>query len=90
MRNCLKSSKGKSPTEVESEAAIRAMEKASILAKCNHCGGSGKCPKCNGTGWILHGDPAGNFHMHCRECQNSGKCPKCGGIGKKSEASEDV
>jgi len=35
--------------------------------KCENCGGTGVCPKCEGKG--------------CPECNGTGKCPECSGTG---------
>jgi len=41
---------------------------------CIECGGSGKCNKCKGTGYIPKGI--------CPTCNGSGYCQNCGGDGK--------
>lgn len=54
-----------------------------FINRCPVCKGSGKCPRCNGTGERssnLINEPA----ISCTACRGTGKCPKCGGTGKLS------
>ncbi|MDF7801900.1 hypothetical protein P4C99_20655 [Pontiellaceae bacterium B1224] len=49
---------------------------------CAVCGGTGKCPKCNGTGRL--DSATGKTTTHCTKCRGTGVCPECGGEGSKS------
>lgn len=57
---------------------------------CNHCHGTGWCPTCNHTGWVVNRYSKGQ--SPCPNCNpngervfnpNRGKCPLCGGTGKR-------
>lgn len=48
-----------------------------------HCGGDGRCPKCNGNK-KYYDDTLGGAHWvdPCGVCGGSGKCPSCHGTGE--------
>lgn len=46
-------------------------------ATCKGCDGTGKCSRCNGTGWL------NNYTKKCERCHNTGTCQNCAGVGKK-------
>ena len=54
---------------------------------CWHCGGTGRCPSCQGEGRIIIHEPINEDEypeetwMHCRECYGSGICQTCFGSG---------
>jgi len=57
---------------------------------CNHCHGTGWCPTCNHTGWVVNRyakgqSPCPNCNMNGDKVYNPnrGKCPLCGGTGKR-------
>jgi len=72
--------------------------KAGGKEMCATCQGSGKCPKCNGTGHVLRNLPspipvvsgkvreeAGTgTRRTCPRCYGGGVCPTCKGSGKAS------
>ncbi len=43
---------------------------------CTVCSGSGKCNRCDGSGWTVY------LIDRCNNCGGSGDCPNCGGTGK--------
>lgn len=55
--------------------------------KCNICNGTGKCPDCDGEGWVWAG-LLGDLRIAretCPECLGTGKCRSCSGTGEVSE-----
>ena len=57
---------------------------------CSHCHGTGWCPTCNHTGWVVNRyvsgqSPCPNCNMNGERVYNpnKGKCPVCGGSGKR-------
>jgi len=54
------------------------MDDPKLERKCRTCGGSGKCPRCNGTG-------EGNMDTNyvCPNCNGNKICPTCDGSGQR-------
>lgn len=56
---------------------------------CNHCHGTGNCPNCSGSGWVVspYGNVKGRYPcVNCNPNGNSasrGRCPVCGGTGRR-------
>lgn len=52
---------------------------------CIQCHGSGKCPKCNGKGWVYYSHKYYSDHgkEKCSRCGGDGQCPYCNGTGRK-------
>ena len=50
------------------------------LKECSVCGGSGKCNRCDGTGWAVDWD------LECDNCKGTGNCPVCKGSGQIPES----
>jgi len=51
------------------------------MAECEDCGGSGRCPWCNGDGELATGEI-------CGDCQGSGDCETCDGTGEVEDRAE--
>lgn len=53
------------------------------LARCRACGGSGRCPVCNGTGdrADTHNWDESTMYWRCTRCGGSGRCDVCRGTG---------
>jgi len=58
--------------------------------KCSKCNGTGKCPTCGGSGYIIgrgsiERGPEIGFENKpervCPTCNGTGKCPNCNGTG---------
>ena len=50
---------------------------------CDNCGGSGECPKCDGTGFVQTRIPGGLTKGRCPECKGDCACDDCKGTGKR-------
>jgi hypothetical protein len=53
-----------------------------VEVECKTCNGTGKCPKCEGTG--ERDSALGKGSVHCTACRGTGKCPDCDGVGSFS------
>lgn len=51
-----------------------------ISRECAACGGTGRCPKCNGTGQRKSG--LADTTVYCTTCRGKGKCLECQGTGQ--------
>lgn len=49
---------------------------------CTMCGGTGRCKKCGGDGYI-YSYVIGSDKRNCTRCNASGRCTYCGGTGKR-------
>ena len=59
--------------EAKVEATKTTQSQSTVVVRCNYCGGSAMCPRCQGKGEYLGGP--------CSACDGSGKCPYCMGKG---------
>ncbi len=56
------------------------------VVECVPCHGSGKCPKCNGKGWVYYnnwGKKGDHGKERCSRCNGNGVCIYCRGSGRK-------
>jgi|GEM_PF-2603900 len=58
--------------------------KGRIEQDCTVCGGTGKCPRCDGSGERSTG--IGSTTIHCTTCRGTGECVECKGAETKSAA----
>ena len=51
---------------------------------CEHCGGDGVCPTCQGLGEINQGHQYDEetSKVQCPSCKGTKKCRACGGTGR--------
>jgi len=57
--------------------------------KCEECGGTGKCSRCDGSGYEEHGlFGLGLIEEYCTKCNGTGECSICRGTGKISQNSD--
>lgn len=54
------------------------------MVKCEACKGGGRCPSCDGIGWVYS---PGTYirSLECSLCHRTGLCTVCGGTGKVEE-----
>lgn len=55
------------------------------IVSCVPCHGSGRCPGCNGKGYVYYNTRKGHGRETCKKCRGSGRCPYCNGSGKESK-----
>jgi len=48
--------------------------------QCMYCQGDGKCPTCEGDGYLIaeQNVPPYEYHVMCEDCVGTGACQVCG------------
>jgi hypothetical protein len=59
------------------------------MRSCNSCRGTGKCPRCDGSGTMTVGFFSKTEKV-CDRCGGLGKCNSCNGIGQLSHSSSEI